>query len=150
MPQDELHLTLQPDSDGTGQLFARVAGEFAGVGSAWFDLRGLEIFARSLEAFPLPADAPPTLEGGFWRRDGGGLEQAHLRLVFEPANRRGIVGVRIELATPVWPGDRPAGRRSLGLELYCGYAALQRFAQAFAALARGECEEAVLEGGERP
>jgi hypothetical protein len=147
--RDHLRLTVQADSDGTGQLSVEIsAAGFAGVGSAWFDLQGLEDFARSLEAFPLPAVNPPTLEGGFWRNDGKGLEQRHVRLIFQPANRRGTVGVRVELATPSWEGDRPESQKELGLDVYTDYASLQRFATDFAHLARGELPEAVLWVGE--
>ena len=140
-----LRLTLQADSDGTGQLSVEISvAGFAGVGSAWFDLHRLEEFAQSLEAFPLPSVDPPTLEGGFWRMDGKALEQRHVRLIFKPANRRGTIGVRVELATPLWEGDRPESQKELGLEAYIDYASLQRFAADFTQLARGEVTEALV------
>lgn len=143
-----LRLRFESDSDGTGELFADVtSGKFAGSSSAWFDAQQLGEFAQTLaSAYPLPSDAPLSLEGGYWAKSAAVIEQLHLGLRFYPIGSIGKVGCRVILATPVYEGqDRPEAQSMVAVELNTYYEQLRTFAHSIEALAKGEILEAVLQ-----
>ncbi|WP_066261688.1 hypothetical protein [Hydrogenophaga flava] len=144
---DALHLQFRPDIDGTGELFAQVhSNGYAGYGSAWFAVSVLVDFAKRLgTAFPLPADSPLGLQGGFWSQSGDGLEQEHVGLTFYPVGAVGRVGCRVVLSTPVHVTDRQESQSSLAVELLTTYEMLGTFAQSLEQLATGGADKAVLE-----
>jgi hypothetical protein len=140
---DKLRLTLQADSDGTGQLIVQASsGGFAGSASAWFDVQGLLEFATRLEAFPLPTEDRLVLEGGFWQ--DGSILQRHVGLQFRQIDRRGTIGIQVELATPVHEGDRAGSGAQAVFEILTDYAGLQRLARDLGRLASGATDEACL------
>ena len=140
---DRLRLTLNADPDGTGELIVQASsGGFAGFASAWFDVQGLVEFATRLEAFPLPAEDPLVLEGGFWQN--GSILQRHVGLQFRQIDRRGAIGIQVELATPVHEGDRASSRAQAVFEILTDYADLQRFARDLGRLVSGATDEACL------
>jgi len=63
--QAELRIRFDPDTDGTGKLFAfaRSSG-FSGCGSAWFSIEGIGRFTQAMTHFPLRHDDLPELAGG--------------------------------------------------------------------------------------
>lgn len=139
-----LRLTIDTDEDGTGELWVEAsAAGFSGVSSAHFDLAQIRVFARSLAAFPLPADGV-RIEGGFWSGDGG-LEQCHVSLWARAVDRRGSPSIRVSLATPVWQGDAPALPSAVALEVATDYRFLERFSRSVERLLDGFSNEAVLE-----
>jgi hypothetical protein len=141
-----LRLSVQRDTDGTLELFVEAAADgFGGRASAWFAEQQLADFAEQLNAFPICADGPPVLEGGFWSQEGHGLEQAHVQLKVVPIDRRGTLAVQVRLATPTWPDDRPDSQRRAALEVRIDYALLQEFSRSVAQLATGHRDEALLE-----
>lgn len=139
----KLRLTLQPDTDGTGQLFVEASSDgFAGSSSAWFDLQGLAEFAGELEAYPLPKEAAPMLEGGYWK--DGVLDQCHVGLHFRQVDLRGTVGIGVRLAEPIHEGDRAESRGQASFEIRTDYAAVSQFAKELRELATGAGQEATL------
>ena len=143
-----LRLWFEPDSDGTGELFAQVAsGQFSGIGSAWFDAQRLIEFGQALAcAYPLPSDTPMSLEGGYWAKSESVIEQLHLGLRFYSIGSTGKVGCRVALATPVCEGqDRPEAQSLVAVELNTNYEHLRAFARSLESLAKGEAVEAFLQ-----
>jgi len=144
---DALFLTFEADTDGTGEVFARVQSNgFAGVSSAWFGMEQLVAFARELAAaYPLPANKPLRLEGGFWSKTDSTIEQLHVGLQFYPIGSLGRVGCGITLATPVNEHERAQSQASASVEIQTTYERLGAFARSLEMLARGATDEAVLE-----
>lgn len=150
---DALRLSFHSDNDGTGELFAQVVSNgFSGVSSACFGESSLVEFAKILAAaFPLPIEAPLRIQGGFWSKVGGGVEQEHVGLAFYQANAIGRVGCRISLCTPSYEHSRPEEQSSLAVELLTTYERLGVFARALELLPSGGIDEAVLEAaGTKP
>ena len=144
---NNLSLTLQPDSDGTGELFAKVsANGFSGTGSAWFDCLQLAHFAEELAAaYPLPANKKMQLEGGYWSKSEPLIEQLHLGLSFYPIGSTGKVGCQVSLATPCGPDQaRPESQATVRVELITSYEQVRVFANALEMLAKGTANEAML------
>ena len=142
--RDFVRCKLYRDRDGTAELIVDGAsGPFRGRGSAWFSVARLAEFAHEIEAFPLPAEAP-ELAGGYWCQDGTGIEQQHLRMRVAQIERRGVVGIQLEFATPVQNGDRTEGQSRAAFEVRTDYAALGRFAHDLARLASGDVDVAEL------
>ncbi|THF60810.1 hypothetical protein [Pseudothauera rhizosphaerae] len=144
---DALRLQFKPDTDGTGELFAEVLSNgFAGAASARFSESGLVELAKKLAtAFPLPADPPLGIRGGYWSKSGEGLEQEHVGLTFYPVGSLGRVGCRVVLSTPVHQHNRPEGQSSLAVDLLTTYESLGAFSRSLELLATGGVNEAVLE-----
>lgn len=64
MNKNSLRLSLEPDDDGTCELFATVSvNGFSGNGSAWFNLCDLEKFAKEFMAYPLRPENLPITHG---------------------------------------------------------------------------------------
>lgn len=142
-----LRLTLRPDTDGTAELFVEAASAgFAGRASAWFNVREIAEFAQALNAFPLPADDPPRLQGGFSEATRGKptVVQEHVFLEIRRAGKRGTLAVEVRLATPHWNGDPPSARRRAAFTFLTDYRALQGFASAVGSLAAGTTDEALM------
>jgi len=142
-----LRRTFEADTDGTGELFARVeSAGFSGASSAWFGTEHLVEFAKSLaSAYPLQPNEPLKLEGGFWNKSGSGIEQLHLGLAFYPIGSVGRVGCRVSLSTSLHEHDRPESQALVAVELHTGYEELRKFAQSFEMLAQRAISQAVLE-----
>lgn len=141
-----LRLTLHRDDDGTGELVAQVsAGGFAGTSSAWFHLESIAAFARRIGEFPIDFSTPPELAGGYWdEARPASLKQTHLSIRVYPVTPRGQIGVRVVLATDVWPHTRAEERRHVETELLTSYQALAPFSASLIALTTGSQNEAVL------
>jgi len=149
MSAAELRMTYRSDDDWTGQIIATVkSGAFSAQGSAWFDRANVnKTFVASLRAFPLLSASPPTLEGGFWSREGHGiLDQCHLRIIIKPYNARGTLLVHVDLATEVWKTPDADLQNSATVRFLTEYAAVDGFADQLERVLDGETEEAVLKG----
>jgi len=142
-----LSLRFEDDGDGTGKLLAQAAsGEFSGEGSAWFSISELQGFAEAIAMFPISEKNPPSIVGGFWKKDGsGGLEQEHLALKVYPIDCRGHLGVQVRIATELWPDVRPESQHKVQLEIITTYEPLAKFSRVLLALAEGRIKEAILE-----
>jgi hypothetical protein len=143
-PSGTLRLLLEPEDDGTAELFVEAEQRgFRGMSSAWIDPRKLADFGRHLQTlFPLPADKPIEIIGGFWQEER--IEQVHVRIRVYPIGGAGTVGVQISLATPLHSGERPWSISTVGLELKTHYEQLRTFGRAVEALAKGQAHVAEL------
>lgn len=148
MIENSLRLTLEPDDDGTCELFAGVSvNGFSGKGSAWFNLQDLEVLSKEFKTYPLRPENLPTIAGGIWSKDiKGELEQPHLFIKPYPIGSTGEVGVRIELATPLYQSDRPESQHVVKVEIKTDYNSLESFAKQLVQLARLQRKDAVLNG----
>ena len=94
-------------------------------------------------AFPLPADAPPTISGGL-----GGNEQSQpqelVTLTFEPHNKVGAVRATVHLETANWDGKERDLHSEATIRLIVTYGDLGRFGPAMLDLIDGRIAEAVL------
>lgn len=146
--QGRLSLRFEDDGDGTGKLLAQAAsGGFSGEVGAWFSISELQSFAEAIGMFPIPETNPPSIVGGFWKKDGSGdLEQQHLVLKVYPIDRKGHLGVQIKIATELWDDARPESQHKVELEIVTSYEPLAKFARDLKALAEGRIKDAILEG----
>ena len=142
-----LSLRFEDDNDGTGELFAEVQhGRFSGIGSAWFGVAELEAFGQALQdRFPLQLDSPITLRGGYWAKTAvTELEQLHLGLRVYPIGSTGLVGIKVELSTPVHANVRLESQCSVAVELQTNYEPLRTFGRDLVAVARSSADQATL------
>jgi hypothetical protein len=146
MARSYLRLLFHDDGDGTGKLLARAeANGFAGESGAYFDKQKVGAFAEKLEAFPLVGR--PAISGGFFDRENPGqLEQEHLAIECYPIDVLGHLGLRVRLATELWPPSRPESQHVVALEIFTTYEELRQFSRGVHALLRGDTEEVTLEG----
>jgi hypothetical protein len=84
------------------------------------------------------------MEGGFGRI--GIDEQVHLAVRGYPVGSRGQVGLRVELATPLDPGDRVQAQHRVGLEVLTTYERLGAFGRDLTELADGHEKVARIDG----
>jgi len=96
--------------------------------------------------YPLPPNAPFSLEGGDWNEPGTVIEQVHVGLKFYPIGLLGRVGFRAVLSSPIHQGDRPESIGQVAVELQTSYEPLRSFARSLVMLARGAIDEVVLQG----
>ncbi len=146
MNKNSLRLSLEPDGDGTCELFAAVSvNGFSGKGSAWFNLSDLEKLANEFMEYPLRTENLPIIAGGFWRKEKKGeLEQTHLLIKPYPISSTGELGVRVELASPLYESDRPESQHVVKVEIKTDYNSLESFGMQLKELAKLRLEEAIL------
>ncbi len=143
-----LSLRIEPDTDGTAELFATVThASFSGASSAWFNLQELCAFGERLQTtFPIPRGTSLSLQGGFWSKSGASvIEQLHVGISFYPVGGAGAVGVRVTLATSIHEGERPESQHTVAVEFCTQYEPLREFGIALVALASGAVGSATLE-----
>jgi hypothetical protein len=135
---NSLRLHFEPDTDGTGELFAEVQqGPFAGTSSAWFGAEEVARFGATLrDTFPLARGSPITLSGGYWSKSGASLLERHLELRAYPVGGAGVIGMRVELATPLYSDARQESQFSVAVELLTNYEELRRFGSSIVLLSQ--------------
>jgi hypothetical protein len=142
---DRLTLTLRPDDDGTVELRGSVqGGEFAGSGSAWFDVEALKAFCSSLAAYPIDPRSPPSIAGGYWDKSGGKLRETHLAVRITPFDSRGAIQVSVQMAEPAAMNESADRGRNVSTWFVVGYNDLQLFQSALTKVLAGTSDEAVL------
>jgi hypothetical protein len=141
-----LKLRIEPDGDGTAELFAEFETKgFSGRGSAWFDLQTLASKAEKFGQYPLPSEPHVCIEGGYWTEDHfSKLAEEHLHLSAYPINSRGGIRLKIRVASSLGGNARPQSQCYAGAEISTEYEQLARFSRELASLARGETNEVVL------
>lgn len=145
--RDNLVIRFVDHDDGSGRLWVSAsANGFAGTGETWYDTETLKEFAEALTRFPISDNDPPTLSGGFWFKDGKGLEQEHVFLQIYQADGWGHLKVHVRLATEVWPPERIETQHRVQLEIRTTYQALLEFSQMLNAVFEGKADEAILIG----
>jgi hypothetical protein len=139
-----LRLTLDRDDDWMGELWVEASARgFSGISSDFFALRELRDFARSLAAFPLPADGVRLANVPSDREAGS--DPCQVSLWARQTNRRGSVSIRVALATPFWSHEDPGQQSHVALEVATDYLSLERFSHSLERLVDGFRNEAVLE-----
>lgn len=142
-----LQLTYVADDDSHGELRAIVQSHgYAGSGSAWFNLSALNEFCARLGEYPIDAQTPATLSGGFLSKTNPAiLKQEHLSIDISPYDAKGSVLVQVKLATPVWTNDRVDRGQLVTARFLVHYGDLSRFQNSFAAMLAGNVSEAKLQ-----
>jgi len=150
MNNNSLRLILEPDDDGTCELFAMVAANgFSGRGSAWFNVSDLEKISKELMAYPLHPENLPIIAGGYWSKEKKGeLKQTHLLIKPYPIGSTGELGVRVELATPLCESDRPESQHVVKVEIRTDYNSLESFGKQIMELIKLRRKEAILMGNQ--
>jgi len=148
MVESFLQLQYQDDRDGTGKLLVHAQDNaFRGSSEAWFGEEELLSFGKALAStYPLQHDQEISIRAGAPYANKNALEtqQVYVSLAFYPIGVAGKIGVRIDLATTLYEGERPKSQRSLGIELVTRYGALQEFGNDIIKLIKGSVQNAKL------
>jgi hypothetical protein len=146
-PVSKLTLRYQYDSsffdperqtDDFGRLSVDVETDcFSGEGGFWVQWRDVREFGEALSAFPITADNPIAAQWGYDMQEG---EDLILRLEIAPANKRGDLAVRFEIADEHEPYCRTRGWFTTT------YPNLDTFRSSIARLMDKEVDEAILMG----
>jgi len=127
----QLELRFQPDTDGTGELFASARNEaFSGAGSAWFSKAEVQSFGANLQScFPLPPGTELRLEGGYWeaRSSPPRLKDVLVGIRIYPVGTTGEIGVHLTLSDGLHERQRPESQGRTSFELMATYESIQRF-----------------------
>jgi hypothetical protein len=124
--------------DDFGWLEMRVVTERrSGFGGFWVQWQEVKEFGETLDTYPIETNAPLSTEWGF--SENGAYEKV-LGIEIGPANTRGDLIVRIEIADQHDPSDR------LKASFQTNYPDLATFQTEVARLMAGEIEEARLQG----
>lgn len=124
--------------DDFGRLSVTVdTDRFSGKGGFWVQWQDVKAFAAALGAYPITADQPVVAQWGFNLQEGDDLI---LRLEIAPANTRGDLGVRFEIADDYEPCNRVRGW------FMTNYPELAAFRDSIVRLMNREVEEAILAG----
>jgi hypothetical protein len=124
--------------DDFGRLSVAVETDrFSGKGGFWVQWQDVKEFGEALGSFPITEDHPITAQWGFDMQEGDDLI---LRLEIAPADKRGNLAVRFEVADDVEPQNRARGF------FLTNYPDVDAFRVGIARLMNGEAEEAILNG----
>jgi len=140
-----LKLWIRNYDDGTGELFVKVeAHGFAGVGHACFDLAELSTKAEEFARYPLSAEEPVCIKGGYWTADAKEMTEEHLYISARAINLLGEIDLLVRLAEPHDGYPRTGLRCSVSVELQASYEQMAQFSKDMSSLARGEIAEVVF------
>jgi hypothetical protein len=124
--------------DDFGRLSVSATTErFAARGGFWVQWQDVREFGEALAAFPITSDAPIVAEWGFDKLAGDDLI---LRIEIAPANARGDLVVRFEIADDYEPGERARA------SFLTNYPDVEAFRSDITKLMDRELHEAVLKG----
>lgn len=144
--KDKLIVRFFDEGDGSGKLWVSASSKgFSGEGCAWISTEELKDFAEALSRFPLLAQNPPTIRGGFSSSDlSNEISQEHVALKVYPVDQTGHLGLQVRVATEVWPHDRTEAQHRVQLEIQTSYQPLTEFSRMLNAVVVGKVNEAVL------
>jgi hypothetical protein len=149
MSESFLGLRYEPDGDGTGLLKARVQTvSFSGQSESWCREEELLSFAQALATtFPLPASCNLQLKASSPYAARGTSEQhpSPVSIAVYPVGTTGAIGIRIDLASPIYEAERPETQSTVGLELITRYGPLREFANELISMVLGKASHAKLE-----
>lgn len=124
--------------DDFGRLSVTVETDrFSGHGGFWVQWQNVKEFGEALAAFPIKEDAPIVAQWGYNMQKGDDLI---LLVEIAPADRRGNLRVRFEIADDSAPSDR------VKASFLTNYPEVDAFRSDIARLMSNEIEEAVLTG----
>lgn len=127
----------QPTDDFGRLSVEAVTDRFVGKGGFWVQWQDVKEFGEALAAFPITAEHPITAQWGYDMQEG---EDLILPLEIAPANLRGDLAVRFEIADEDEPNCRVRGRFNTN------YPDLDAFRSGITRLMASEAEEAILIG----
>jgi hypothetical protein len=110
---------------------------FSGKGGFWVQWQDVKEFGEAMSAFPITTEQPIVPQWGYDKHEG---EDLILRLEIAPANKRGDLSVRFEIADEFEPDCRIRGYFTTN------YPDLDAFRFNIAGLIGREAEEAILVG----
>lgn len=142
-----LRVVYEPEDEWHGELRAWVeANGFAGHGAAWFPRQALDEFCDSLSAYPLSADRPPHLQGGYWDREAAKLTDVHLSIRVDILSPTGRLALSVVVADRIGGGGGPPGSAHEAKTWFdIGYNDLSRFQAQLRKVLAGTVDEARLE-----
>ena len=124
--------------DDFGWLSVQVRTDrFSGDGGFWVQWQDVKEFGEALNVFPIAADRPIVAQWGFDMQEGDDLR---LRIEIAPANNRGDLCVRFEVADYNEPSNRTRGYFTTN------YPDLGAFRGGIARLMDRQADEATLTG----
>ena len=124
--------------DDFGWLAVEVRTDrFSGDGGFWVQWQDVKEFGEALNVFPIAADSPIVAQWGFEMQEGGDLR---LRIEIAPANNRGDLNVRFDVADYDEPHNRARGCFTTN------YPDLDAFRAGIALLMDRGADEATLNG----
>lgn len=124
--------------DDFGWLAVEVQTDrFSGDGGFWVQWQDVKEFGEALNVFPIAADRPVVAQWGFDMKEGDDLR---LRIEIAPANNRGDLSVRFEVADYHEPDNRARGYFTTN------YPDLDAFREGIARLMERQADEATLTG----
>ncbi|WP_404710281.1 hypothetical protein [Sphingomonas sp. MMS24-J13] len=124
--------------DDFGRLSLSVTtGQFSGAGGFWVQWQDVREFCDALSAYPIRDGSPIIAQWGFGMQEGDDLI---LRLEIAPADKRGNLSIRFEVADDFVPRNRVRG------SFLTNYPEIETFRVSIARLMNHEADEAVLIG----
>ena len=124
--------------DDFGWLAVEVQTDrFSGDGGFWVQWQDVKEFGEALNVFPIAAGRPVVAQWGFDMQEGDDLR---LRIEIAPANNRGDLNVRFEMADYHEPDNRTRGYFTTN------YPDLDAFREGIARLMERQADEATLTG----
>jgi hypothetical protein len=124
--------------DDFGRLSISVETErFSGNGGFWVQWQDVKEFGEALGRYPIPEGEPITAQWGFEMQEGDDLI---LRLEIVPADVRGNLSIRFEIADDFEPHNRLRG------SFLTNYSDLDAFRIGIAHVMGNEAGEAILRG----
>lgn len=125
-------------TDDFGRLSLDVETDrFSGKGGFWVQWQDVKEFGEALSVFPITTDHPVVAQWGYGMQEG---EDLILRLEIAPANKRGDLAIRFEIAD-----EHARDCRTRGC-FTTNYPDLDAFRASIARLMDREAEEAILIG----
>jgi hypothetical protein len=137
---DSSFFNSKPDEirDDFGRLSVRVETDhFSGKGGFWVQWQEVREFGEALKDYPIRQDRPVVVQWGFDMQEGDDLI---LRLEIAPADKRGNLAVRFEIADDYDPRQRVRG------SFLTNYPDLAAFQVGIAQLIDRKVDEAILSG----
>ncbi|RZF59030.1 hypothetical protein EWE75_24050 [Sphingomonas populi] len=124
--------------DDFGYLSVHVETDrISAKGGFWVQWQDVKEFGEALGLFPIGENQPVVAQWGFDMQEGDDLK---LRLEVVPADKRGNLFLKFEVADDDEPEDRARGR------FLMNYPDVDAFRREIARLMKNEVEEAVLNG----
>jgi hypothetical protein len=124
--------------DDFGRLSVSVKTDrFCGWGGFWVQWQDVKEFGEALATYPIEEDAPVVAQWGYGMQEGNDLI---LRIEIAPANGRGDLVVRFEIADENEPIERVRG------SFFTNYPDVDAFRLDIARLMNSQVEEALLKG----
>jgi hypothetical protein len=140
---NQIVVGYRADDKWSGKLIIRASYEgFSGVSEAWIDLEKVVTFANSLTRYPIESDLPIRIASGFGSPEV--LDQELVALEVGPVGIKGQLGVKVHLASPLWPDDRTESLKEVRFEFLTTYQRLSTFSQDLSNVLRGTLSEAAL------